>query len=385
MTIVYSADDPVSSRWTGVGRKLTAYECNYNFYQHEIRIAVLEANYTVTVSLATITQPSPSTLLFTLTDASTQGPFVMPVATFRDRDVWATSTAYEVNDTFTANGSLYRVLFDHTSDATSFSPTANDGAGHDYYAPMMSSPGNALPTGGATGMVLNKSSGTDYAVSWGYKLPTGGTLNQVLLKQSSTNQDAAWTTLGASMVAFTPVTGSVLSSSNVSAALEELAVLSGSGGGALSGLSDVHYATGDPQNGALLYFDNGISKWVPSVSPSTGKSIFWDGTAWKPTTSAALGTTGAVNLNPTIGANVFTMTPTGDVTLSATSVPNLAEITLLVTTSGATSYTITFDSGSFKSQGTLATGTVTDKVFVLKFIGGPAGWFLEIGGRGPAM
>lgn len=60
-------------------------------------------------------------------------------------------------------------------------------------------------------------------------------------------------------------------------------------------------------------------------------------------------------------------TPNANVTLTST-VPAIGiETTLIVLTSGVTSYTLTFGTG-FKSQGTLATGTVTAKYFVLKFI-----------------
>lgn len=397
MTIVYSADDTEGSRWSGVGRLLTAQEVNYNFYQHETRLTAVEAAITVTVSIETITQPTPSTLLFTMTDSSTQGPFTLPTSTFQDRGTWQPSTPYLVNDTFTANGSLYRVIFDHTS-ASTFSPTANDGAGHDYYAAMMSNPGNALPTGGATGMMLKKSSSTDFAVSWGYALPNGGATNKVLAKLSNSDQDFGWITLGAVSVSFSPSSGSALVSTNVAAALEELEGLIGSGGGgsaSISTLSDVEFFTGDPQVGAILYY-HGPTTWAASSGPSSvGDLLQWNGAAWDPVavsslsldtaqlrdpTMTALGTTGAVNLDPSLG-NVFTVTPTGDLTITATSVPAGAEITLIVITSGATSRTITFDSGTFKSQGTLATGTVSGKYFVVKFVGmtSPASWMVETG------
>lgn len=360
MSIIYSADDPVSSRWSGVNRLLTACEVNYNFYQLDTRVATLEANYTLTVSLASISQPTASSLLFTLTDSSTQGPFEMPVATFRDRGAWTTSTAYLVNDTFTANGGLYRVLFGHVSSATSFSPTANDGAGHDYYAAMLSSPGNALPTGGATAQILQKSSGTDYSVSWGFKLPTGGTANQVLLKQSSTNQDAAWDTISAAIVEFAPPSGSTLTSTNVADALEELSV--SGGGGALADLSDVAFATGEPAGGDLLYFDG--DAWVPRTLENAGSLST---SQLRNLTITALSTLSSVAMDLTLG-DVFTLTPTVDMTLSTVYVPPGGEITLIITTSGTTSYTITFGT-NIKSQGTLATGTASGKVFAVKFVG----------------
>jgi hypothetical protein len=392
MTITYCRDDSVSSRWSGVDRLLTEFEVDYNFYQHETRIGVLEASVTVTVSVSSITQTG-SDLTFHMSDATTQGPFTLPSATFVDRGAWAAATPYLANDTFTANGALYRVLVDHTSGA-SFSPTANDGAGHDYYAAMMSSPGNALPTGGATGQVLQKSSGTDYAVTWGYKLPTGGTTNQVLLKLSATTQDAAWTTLAASMVSFTPSTASSLTSSDVASALEELETLVGASGGAsaLSDLTDVAFATDDPHHGAVLYYDLDLGKWRPTAFADTGDILIMDSGVLTPTqpsfsmltdspsitqlrnTTITDIPSGAV-IHPELG-NIFTVTPAADKNFAAYTVPDCAEITLIVITSGTTSYNITFNS-DFISQGTLATGTVTGKHFTVKFVA-VSGKFIEV-------
>ncbi len=361
---LYCRDDPVSSRWAGVNRLLTEYEIDYNFYGHETRIQTLEDNFTTTISIASISQPSSSTMLITLTDSSTQGPFDLPVSTFQDRGAWLPSTPYLANDTFTANGSLYRVIFAHTSGLT-FSPTANDGAGHDYYAAMMSSPGNALPAGGATAMMLKKSTGADYAVSWGYPLPTGGTQYQVLMKDSSTTQDASWTTLNALRVDFTPSTGSALTSTNVADALEELEAAIGEGGGgasALSDLTDVLFATGQPAANDLLIFD-GV-KWGSAPLSYAGALST---SQLRNLAITALGTGSTAVMDLTLG-DVFTLTPVTDMTLSAVYIPPGCEITLIVTTSGTGGWTLTFGT-HIKSQGTLATGVVSGKTFAVKFVG----------------
>lgn len=232
MSITYSADDPISARWTGVGRPLTAYEVNYNFYQLDTRVATLEANYTLTISIASITQPTSSTLLITLTDASTQGPFDMPIASFRDRGDWAVSTPYLVNDTFIApDGGLYRVIFDHTSSATSFSPTANDGAGHDYYASMIPPRGNVLPTGGTTAMYFRKNSGVNYDANWAFiraievtfSASTGSTLTSDNVADALEELEGRITTNDNALhVVYAPSSSTWLTSVNVAAALEEL-------------------------------------------------------------------------------------------------------------------------------------------------------------------
>lgn len=55
--------------------------------------------------------------------------------------------------------------------------------------------GVGVPSGGTTGQVLKKASGTDYDTEWGSagsSLPSGGTQGQVLTKNSSTDGDASW-------------------------------------------------------------------------------------------------------------------------------------------------------------------------------------------------
>jgi hypothetical protein len=65
--------------------------------------------------------------------------------------------------------------------------------------------------------------------------------------------------------------------------------------------------------------------------------------------------------------DVYSSTPTANVTYTVQATIPGQRVAIIVTTSGTTSYTITFGSG-FRSQGTLATGTVTAKVFIIEFI-----------------
>jgi hypothetical protein len=61
------------------------------------------------------------------------------------------------------------------------------------------------------------------------------------------------------------------------------------------------------------------------------------------------------------------VTPTATATFT-TTVPSAGiRCSLIILTSGATSYTITFGTG-FRTTGTLATGTTTARYFVLEFI-----------------
>lgn len=307
MPILFREDDPISSRWSGLGRLLTIYEMDHNWYQIDTRITTLEDNYTATISIDTISQPSSSTLLVTLTDATVLGPFTLPTAAFRDRGDWLADTPYLVNDTFIApDGGLYRVLFAHTSDPT-FDPNANDGTdGNDYYASMIPPRGNTIPAGGAVGMYFRKNLADDYVANWAFIRATEvvfspesdsalvsdnvadaiheleGLINTSLdaLSISFTpTTDSALTSdnvsealeeleglIGAGPstnaldVDFTPTTDSALASTNVSAALEELEGLIGSGSGTLGGLTDVTITA--PADGDDLHYDNGSSQWV---------------------------------------------------------------------------------------------------------------------------
>lgn len=66
-------------------------------------------------------------------------------------------------------------------------------------------------------------------------------------------------------------------------------------------------------------------------------------------------------------AEVQTLTPTQNMTFTAGAlIPNQV-LTLIITTSGTVSFTMTFSTG-FKSTGTLATGGTTGKVFTISFV-----------------
>lgn len=71
-------------------------------------------------------------------------------------------------------------------------------------------------------------------------------------------------------------------------------------------------------------------------------------------------------LNCALG-DVFTLTPGEAENISASNLTAGQRINLIITTSGVTSYTLTFGT-NFKSTGTLATGTVTAKIFVVSFV-----------------
>lgn len=219
MTQTYRTTD--LARWgVGQGFNLTPAQVDINFWDLIQRMIMQEA------------RPDPSAgidyfeiiginLYVHMTDSTVLGPYELPTTTFNDRGDWTPETLYSAMDTFGINGGLYVVLLAHTSDLT-FDAGANNGMGDDYYQLMLQPPGTALPTGGAAAMVLEKATGVDFEMTWGYKLPEDGTTRQYLIKQSNTNQDAGWETPQADDIEFVPTTSSSLTSDNVAEALEEL-------------------------------------------------------------------------------------------------------------------------------------------------------------------
>jgi len=81
---------------------------------------------------------------------------------------------------------------------------------------------------------------------------------------------------------------------------------------------------------------------------------------------SALTAGSTVTLSCALG-DVFTLTPAQTETINATNLTAGQRVSLVITTSGTTSYTLTFGT-NFKTTGTLATGTVSAKVFVVAFV-----------------
>ncbi len=78
----------------------------------------------------------------------------------------------------------------------------------------------------------------------------------------------------------------------------------------------------------------------------------------------------AITWTPAIGTNIYTLTPGISPTINMGTIPAGMVgqyITLVITTSGTTSYTITAGT-NLKMQGTLATGTTTAKKYVIQYL-----------------
>ena len=278
MTQTYRTNDP--ARWgTGQGFNLSPAQVDINFWDLIQRMIAQEARPDPSAGIAYFSING--TMMYVhMTDGTTLGPYELPVATFLDRGVWAPLTAYNKMNTFTINGGLYVVVFDHISAAT-FDPGANDGAGNDYYQLMIQTPGSSLPSGGAVGQLVQKASTADYAVMWGYtdagvvsfEPSTGSALtsSNVADALDELSGNITTVTVDADNVTYEPSTASGLTSTNVQDALDEI----GSSGGA-GGIPDA------PTDG--VQYGRQSAAWTPVVSgggggtPSTANPRM-DGTA----------------------------------------------------------------------------------------------------------
>jgi hypothetical protein len=286
-----------------------------------------------------------------MTDHSLRGPYTLPTFQWNFRNppsgAWQPVTVYSVGDVFTNNGSTYLVLLLHVSAAT-FDPNATDGLGHNLYGVLLTAPSDVLPLGGAKGMNLTKVDGHDFNVTWSYTIPLGGTTGQYLAKINGTDFNTHWVSPLLSLLGDVALTTLSINDSLIwngvhwvnSPAILTLDALTDT---AISGQSD----------GEVVTWDAATSKWKnkPPLNPVI----------------TALGTTGSVGFDPTLG-DIFTITPTGNVTLNGTSAGTTNQtIKLIVTTSGTSTFNITFGTG-FIAQGVLATGAVSGKTFVVTFV-----------------
>jgi len=171
------------------GAPLTIAEFDGNFHDVDDRITSIEDNPPEARSIEDIFAVGNS-LFVSYNDSTEDGPFPMPTLALRGRGEWAPATVYAVNDAVTANGIVYVVQFAHTSGA-SFDAGANDGNGHDFYAPLFNMPELSIPDGGGLDFVLAKVSDDDFDFQWvNAAVPRGGTAGQVLTKLSSDDRDA---------------------------------------------------------------------------------------------------------------------------------------------------------------------------------------------------
>lgn len=104
---------------------------------------------------------------------------------------------------------------------------------------------------------------------------------------------------------------------------------------------------------------------VLALPISTAAQTALDAKQATPTASAFPATTGTVAL--TMGNGVRTCTPTGNITVNASGGAAGDRCSLVFTTSGVSSFTITFGT-NMRKTGTLATGTTSARFFTVTFV-----------------
>ena len=130
----------------GLGADLTAAQVDMNFWVLYSLIVALQDAEPITIAYFTITG---NQIWITMTDHYVFGPYTIPQAVWNFRGPWQPNVTYNVNDVIAVGNAIYLVIFAHISQAT-FSPYANDGDGHNYYALLLASPFAA----GTIGQVL---------------------------------------------------------------------------------------------------------------------------------------------------------------------------------------------------------------------------------------
>jgi hypothetical protein len=122
MSMTYRTTDLV--KWgTGKGANLTATELDENFWDVVERLSTLEDNPPEAVGISNITVAQ-TTMMIYMTDGSTFGPFVLPVANWAWKGEWTEGVHYYQLDLVTVAGrGLYLVLNEHDAVAP-FDPDA---------------------------------------------------------------------------------------------------------------------------------------------------------------------------------------------------------------------------------------------------------------------
>lgn len=124
MSIVYRTD----GAWgAGLGVNLSAAQVDNNFWEVVERLVALETGAVASVNQIDSITVIGSQMTIFMEDATTFGPFTIPVAVMHWRDQWAVSTDYDELDLVYVPGrGVYLVRFAHTSDPYDFDPLATN-------------------------------------------------------------------------------------------------------------------------------------------------------------------------------------------------------------------------------------------------------------------
>lgn len=133
----------------GKGSNLSPAEVDANFYELQQAINAALAGLDDPVGIEDITYDN-GTLTFVLSDATTRGPFDLPIAVFQWRGRWAPMTSYaEFDVLYHPSLGGYLVLKDHTSGST-FDPSLQVGGSPAYRLLWRMIPGGLWPIKGVS-------------------------------------------------------------------------------------------------------------------------------------------------------------------------------------------------------------------------------------------
>ena len=354
-TLYYCTTDPMSRWVSSFNTVLDAPYVDYNFWNLDTRVSALEAgetsggfsggggpfaeieSFTIAGDFAYLIN---GTFTATLTNGNTIGPDAFPFPMWLSAGAWQANTPYLVGNTFYIDGAVYGVIYPYPGAAT-FDAGATDGHGHNYFSPpIFVNPSDVLPTGGTTGQYLGKASDADYDVAW----------------------YTPYLTECADVVIASPLSsGQVLTYGGSHWSNEEPLAAS---------LTSGSTAIADGTTNQLLYDNAGV---LAEAVVGSGLSLSTGTLSASPAPApvAALSQSSGTFINAPDFADIplafYTVTPTGDITLQTGNIFEGPQLVFIITTSGSVSYNVNWDSGSFKTQGTLATGTASGKVFTVCF------------------
>lgn len=137
MAIAYVTTDAL--KWgDGTGVPHPAAVADNNFWEVVLRLNALEASPPQPVSITDITSDG-AALTITLSDATTRGPFTLPVANFQFAGPWLPLTVFGANSMITVEDfGVFLVLQSHTSGSV-FDPDSDLG-GNPVYRQIFGTP-----------------------------------------------------------------------------------------------------------------------------------------------------------------------------------------------------------------------------------------------------
>ena len=242
--------------------------------------------------------------------------------------------------------------------------------------------GTATDINFPTGTTVTTSDGSTFTVSpvvGAVAAVTSGTIRGVTINSSTigatTPSTAVFTTASATNLSATNMNSTIIGATTPSTAVFTTMSATTASATNLSatnmnstaiGATTPSTAVFTTASATALSATNMNSTAIGATTPSTAVFTTMTTTGRQIKDVAVLTPSAAITVDCSL-ADVFTLVPANTGTIQASNVTAGQNITLVITTSGTTDYTLTFATG-FTTTGTLATGSSSGKVFVMDFI-----------------